>query len=89
MEAMNVIQFEGKMSLRDVMTIIDSDGRNFLHHSCRLGHVEVVKLILHEKKWLDINLVDRRVTTSLVYASWRGHHEIARLLLTAGASLTG
>lgn len=58
-----------------------------LYHASRLGHVETVKALLDSTVELDVSRTDDPYHwTPLTVACVNGHHEVARLLLLAGAN---
>ena len=49
-----------------------------------LEYLEIVKLLL--KEGADVNVVNHIDLTPLMIAAWRGHTEVLKLLLEAGAN---
>jgi len=59
------------------------DGITSLHYACRGGHIEIVKLLLNDKR-IDINKACNEGETSLHYACDHGHFEIVQHILASG-----
>ena len=66
----------------------DSNGETALHHACRLGHVEVVSILLHGSETQTCNLELTEKTfgwTPLFVAAVEGCTKIVEMLVDAGA----
>jgi ankyrin repeat protein len=55
----------------------------FLTQAARLGHVEIVSLLI--ASGADVNSLDGDAMTPLMHASWNGHLKVVELLLNSGA----
>lgn len=56
------------------------------YYACREGNTVQVQLLLPTMSLDEINKIEPNGSTALHVASYRGHHEIVKLLLEAGAS---
>jgi ankyrin repeat protein len=51
-----------------------------LHVACLKNNIETVKYLLDQHK-LDVNYLDRTGSTPLMYAAWKGHLDLVKLLV--------
>ncbi|XP_046581763.1 uncharacterized protein LOC124289201 [Haliotis rubra] len=63
--------------------LLDEEGDNCLHLTCRGGSVDIAKSLIAEN--MDINKHGEHGRTPLMYASYNGHEHIVKLLLGKGA----
>jgi len=63
------------------VNVYSSDGQTALHHSCRTGNLELVKLLVSHGA--DIRLANRDGWSALHIAVGAGHRDVARFLLRA------
>ncbi|XP_067675639.1 uncharacterized protein [Haliotis asinina] len=63
--------------------LLDEEGDNCLHLTCRGGSVDIAKSLIAVD--MDINKRGEHGRTPLMYASYNGHEEIVKLLLEKGA----
>lgn len=63
----------------------ESEGSSLLHEATKANMVDTVQRLLRDSH--DINVQDCRGRTAMHFAAMRGHHEIARVLVDAGATV--
>jgi ankyrin repeat protein len=67
------------------VAVAECDGRHPLHFATRYGLTEVVKVLLEHMEDVEVDAKDLVGVTPLDDACWKGHLEIAKLLVDAGA----
>lgn len=67
----------------------DSTGRTQLAQACDKGHIEKVKELLSDATKEYINEPDHAATSPVQMAALKGHVEIVKLLIDAGANING
>jgi ankyrin repeat protein len=80
-EALQLLKSGADPALRDAF------GQTALHQAAYLGSREIVRALLAEPR-TDVSAVNALRLTPLDYAWANSHHEVARALIAAGASLT-
>ncbi|XP_067653690.1 uncharacterized protein [Haliotis asinina] len=69
------------------VSLVDSDGDNFLHWACRGGDLETVKLIL-SMNVVDINSRGQYSMTPVMMAARYGHGDVLKFLVDRGADVS-
>ncbi|XP_071086322.1 ankyrin-3-like, partial [Haliotis cracherodii] len=69
------------------MTLVNNDGDDILHQSCRGGDVETVKIVLAQNK-LRINSRAKNGWTPVMMAARAGHRELVDFLVKKGADMS-
>jgi ankyrin repeat protein len=75
-----------KLMEKEPMDKVDEEGRTILHLAAKEAQVDIVKLILKKKNWLNFDQQDREGFTALHYAIMAGDIKTFEILLKAGAS---
>ncbi len=75
-----------KLMEREPMDKVDEEGRTILHLAAKEAQVDIVKLILKKKTWLNFDQQDREGFTALHYSIMSGDIKTFEILLKAGAS---
>jgi ankyrin repeat protein len=69
--------------------LVDNNGDSLLHHACRTGRVEVVRLLLEtEKLRVNKNAFNSTKINPLMIAANQGHVEVVKLLLEHRADIS-
>jgi ankyrin repeat protein len=71
----------------------DDDGNTALIYAAELGNLEVVKVLIGEKAVPErrdcVNIVNKKGETALSMAAFNARHDVVKVLLSAGARVTG
>ncbi|RFU75825.1 ankyrin repeat [Trichoderma arundinaceum] len=75
------------ITLKSDINAQDSRGHTALYHASERGELEVVRELLREKR-VKVDLRKKPYGTPLIVASYKGHKEIVKALIEAGADVT-
>ncbi|XP_046559443.1 histone-lysine N-methyltransferase EHMT2-like [Haliotis rubra] len=78
---------EHLVSRGDDVSLVDDMGNNILHWACMGGDRKTVEFVL-SLDGMDINSRGERRWTPVVWAAWRGHRDVVKLLVSQDADVS-